>query len=336
MKVNKVGSFVLLVLALAFAILGVVFLLLPEALSPVTVSDTPIARKSGGYINLYFTLKNESDEDVVITYLSVNVSTDNGTESAETDEYFTIKANDTHKCEYGFESYKSPNAVSRISIKVDGKHFDVYSTGMIINGFKALSILFFAFAVVFGITTAVNFNRLIKQQRRYDLINKEIDEKFAGNAIFAVGYSGRKGETGKAAAKTAASVAGGAIFAGLFGFGTFKVYGSNQLKEFVLSDDGLYIGNPLKSGFDLGAMSYLEKRAFSEAETTVKKKRLVLTNKANGEFFVFDMTDNKQITVEQLSEKLNKMIADCGTQTENPPTENGEKAAADNINPFDI
>ncbi|MDE7439215.1 MAG: hypothetical protein K2N23_01720, partial [Clostridia bacterium] len=71
MKANKASCYALLVIALIFAIIGAVVMLLPEKTPPLSVSGTPIARKAGNKINIYFDLKNDNEEDLVITYLEV-------------------------------------------------------------------------------------------------------------------------------------------------------------------------------------------------------------------------------------------------------------------------
>lgn len=328
MKTNKVSCFVVLVFALIFAIVGAVMFLLPEPSSPVTVIGTPTVSNSSGHIYLSFILKNESDEDVRITNLKVTVSTNNSDESAADKNGLTIKAGASEECEYSFLSYSYPKKVTEITVTINGTQYYAYGSGL---SMKTIGVVFFLFAALFAVLTLLSFVGVSKQKKRYIAINKEIDEKFAGNAIFAVGYYSKKGEAGKAAAKTAASVAGGAIFAGLFGFGVFKTYGANTAKEFVISNEGLYIGNPLKKGFDLGGMAYLEKGSLHETEITAKKKRVTLSNKVSGEYFVFDLSGNKSVTTEQVVEKLNNLLI--------PPenrAENAEVAVHSEEDPFDI
>lgn len=306
MKANKASCFVLLVIALIFAIIGAVVLLLPKEVSPVTVSDTPIVRKSGGYITVYFTLENESDKDVEITYIEFKITTNNETEIWQVNENMTLAAGESSKLTYKDTSYNSPNKITEISIRIDGKKYYVYEVS---STSDTVAVVCFIFAIVFGILAVCCFVGVLKQEKRYQSIKQEINDKFAGNAIFAVGCYGKKGESGKAAAKTAASVAGGAVFAVLFGFGTYKIYGANAPKEFVISDDGLYVGDPLKKGFDLGGMNYMEKGSFNQTEIKVKKKQVTLNNLSSQEFFMFDLSGNKEVTPEQLVEKLNNLVA---------------------------
>lgn len=334
MRTNKVSCFVVLFFALIFAVAGTVMLLLPEPTSPVTVTGTPSVKSSNGYIELYFTLKNESDEDVKITYLEVNVSTNSGSEKAFDRDSLIIKAGGTEKCEYYFQSYSRPTGITEITVRINGKEYYAYGSN---SSLETAAVIFFILAILFAILSMLNFVSLAKQKKRYKSINKEIEEKFAGNAIFAVGYCSKQGEAGKAAAKTAASVAGGAIFAGLFGFGAFKTYGANAAKEYVVSNEGLFVGNPLKKGFNLGGMNYFAKGSLPETEITVKKKRVTLTNRLSGEYFVFDLSGNKSVTTEQLVEKLNNLLVPSEVISQSSAAAgNNEAAAIKEDDPFDI
>ena len=334
MKTNKVGCFVVLIFALIFAVVGTVMLLLPEPTSPVTVSRTPSVSRSGGYIELYFTLENDSGEDVKITYLEVTVSTSNGNEYAYSNESFIITAGGRENCEYQFQSYSRPDRITEISVIINGNKYYAYGSN---SGLETAAVIFFLLAIVFALLSIFSFAGVAKQKKRYNAITKDIDEKFAGNAIFAVGYYSKKGEAGKAAAKTAASVAGGAIFASLFGFGAFRTYGANAAKEYVVTNEGLFIGNPLKKGFNLGGMDYFAKGSLPESEVTVKKKRVTLNNKVSGEYFVFDLSGNKKVTTDQLVEKLNNLLVPPEIISQSAATsENSEAAAPKEDDPFDI
>ena len=339
MKASKAGCFVTLVFAVIIAVLGVVMFLLPTPVSPVTVSGTP--RVYTDIVNhqraicMEFTLINESDKDVTITHIEVHVSTNNGSEGAESDESIRIKSGESVPCDdYYFPSYNSPTAITKIVVKINGTEYYAYGND---PGTKPVGFVFFVIAAIFAVLTIVCFVGVSKQNKRYQMIAQEVDSAFGGKALFVVGQYGKKGNAGKAAAKTAASVLGGAVFAGLFGFGVFKVYGANSMKEFVVTDDRLLVGNPMKSGFSLNTMDYMGKAAFSDSEITVKKKIVTLKNKASGEYFMFNLTSNGSVTPEQLTEKLNKLIAPVENNVQGEvAAENAGAPATDNSDPFDL
>lgn len=321
--------------AVIIAVLGVVMVLLPTPTSPVTVTGTPKVYKSASYyIDLEFTLKNESENDITISSIEVHVSTNTGSEGAKNNNSITIPAGGTKECDYCFESYDRPERISSIIVKIKGTEYYAYGKD---PGTKPMGFVLFVIAAIFAVLAIVSFVGVSKQNKRYKMIEQEVDSAFAGKALFVVGQYGKKGDAGKAAAKTAASVLGGAIFAGLFGFGAFKVYGANSMKEFVVTDDRLLVGNPMKNGFSLNTMDYMGKTAFSESEITVKKKIVTLKNKISGEYFTFNLTSNSSVTPEQLTEKLNKLIAPAASNAQGEvAAENAEAPATDNSDPFEL
>lgn len=332
MKTNKASGFIMLVLTLIFAVIGVVLFLLPESVSTVTVTDGPRGYKSGNDVRIRFTLKNEGEEDVTITYFAVTVSTNAGIEQAvasDESDKLTIKANASQECYIEYPSDNYPNEITKITIEINGDRYTVYGGG---STYNLISVVLFIMAIIFAIITVYCFVAAGKQQKRYKSIENELNEKFAGNYIFAIGCYGKKGEAGKAAAKTAASALGGALFAGLFGFGTYKIYGSNNPKEYVITDDGLFIGNPEKVGFNLGTMTYFEKGALTNAEITSKKNRITLKNTATGEFFIIDISKNKDVTVEQATAKLEALIQPIESA---PVSENAEESEQTHQDPFE-
>ena len=169
-----------------------------------------------------------------------------------------------------------------------------------------------------------------KQQKRFNTIIADLS-KMDNNAQYLTGAYGGKGETGKAVAQTAVSAVGGAIFAGLFGFGAFKVYGANNVSEFVVTDDGLYIGKPNKYGFSLNNMTFMEKTTFQNTSLTVKKNFVLMKNSVTGEYFKL-FTKNSGTTSEQLAERLNGFInLSQALSTGSPVT--GSAVAEENIAP---
>lgn len=332
MKSNKTSSIILMVMALVFAVIGTVFIFLEESASPIIVSGTPAAVKPGSYQSeVHITFKNNSEEELTVSYIEIAVATSNRTELVEIREPFSLKGGESMKCYYTFNSPFSPQKVSEVRIRVDGKEYDVYGGA---STYDMVAVLFYIIAAVTLILSAVCLVNSLKQKKRYENINRELNDRFGGSAIFTVGVYSRQGEAGKAAAKTAASVAVGALFAGLFGFGAYKIYGSNVQKEFVVSDEGLFVGEPLKKGFNLGNMIYFAKGSFPQTEISVKKKRVTMTNLSSDELFIFDTAGNKNITADMLAEKLRALSVPVENNFAENQTDN--TVNSDVGDPFDL
>lgn len=336
MKASKAACFVVLVFAILLAAFGTVMLLLPTPVSPVTVDNPSVYKTGGSWGNIYmdFTVENVSDKDVYISYIEVSISTNNGTETGYYDSGLQLKAGESYTFkDYGFSSYNNPNYITKITVKINGTTYYAYGTD---PGTKPIGFALLFIGAIFAILTVASFVGVSKQNKRYAGIEQEVDAAFAGNALFVVGQYGKKGEAGKAIAKSTASAVGAAVFAGLFGFGAFKIYSANTLKEFVVTDDRLLVGNPSKKGFSLNTMDYMGKEAFTESEIKVKKKSVILKNKISGEYFTFNLASNKSVTVDQLVEKLNKLIAPVETKVQSEvAAENAEAPTTDN-DPFDL
>ncbi len=332
MKSNKTGSIILLVMAIIFAVIGTVFIFLEESASPIIVSGTPTAVKPENYQSgLHITFKNNSEKELTVSYTQITVSTSSRTEIVEIREPFSLKGGESSRCYYTFSSEYYPEKVTEVRIRINGEEYNVYGGT---STYDMVAVLFYIIAAVTLILSAVCLVNSLKQKKRYENINRELNDRFGGSAIFTVGVYSRQGEAGKAAAKTAASVAVGALFAGLFGFGAYTIYGSNAQKEFVVSDEGLFVGEPLKKGFNLGNMIYFAKGSFSQTEISVKKKKVTMTNLSSGELFIFDLAGNKSITADMFADKLRALSVPVENNfAENQTDNTGNSDVGD---PFDL
>lgn len=124
-----------------------------------------------------------------------------------------------------------------------------------------------------------------------------------------------------AAAKTAVSVIGGAVSALLFGFGVYKVYGSKDMKEFVVAEDGLYVGNFTRNKFNPDNMEFISKNEIPDSEIVAENKKVTMTNLATGEYFLFDLSSHSTLTAEELKTRLEKMLSSRQTVREAAPAE---------------
>ena len=168
-------------------------------------------------------------------------------------------------------------------------------------------VFFFAMAIlalcclIATIATAFSVKR---QNKRYAMIAANL-EQMDCHAQFIIGQYGEKGAAGKAAAKTAASALGGALMAVFFGFGAWRVYGANNQAEFVLTDGGLFVGRPDRTGFDFANMAFIENGSLPA--TLKVKKNSVIMKASNGDNFNFN-TKMSGIETEQLVQRLNNFL----------------------------
>ncbi len=332
MKSNKTGSIILMVMALVFAVIGTVFIFLEESASPIVINGKPTADKPSDFqIGVDITFKNESEEELTVSYIEIAVSTDSRTEIGESIKPFSLKGGESVRYYCTFSSAYYPEKVTEVCIRINGKEYNVYGGT---STYDTAAFIFYIIAGISAVLAVICLVNALKQQKRYKSINQELNSRFGGSAIFTVGVYSRQGEAGKAAAKTAASVAVGALFAGLFGFGAYKIYGSNAQKEFVVSDEGLFVGEPLKKGFNLGNMIYFAKGSFPQTEISVKKKRVTMTNLSSGELFIFDLAGNKSITADMFADKLRALSVPVENNfAENQTVNTGNSDVGD---PFDL
>ncbi len=334
MKASKAGFIVSFILAAIFAVIGTVLILLPKPSCPVSIENEFWMRRGTGVVYLTGSLRNTSEETVTVTYLNVKGSTSDRTFDGPGNVHFVIEPNevfDIGQEKYGIESSGTPESISKVTIKIDGKSYTLVGsdTGII-------SAALFIFAGVFLVCAIISLVGSRRQQKRYDAIVDDL-AKMQCHAVFAIGTYGKKGEAGKAAAKTAASVAGGVLFAALFGIGFYKIYGANSARELILTDGGLYCGN-LKNGkaamgADLSGMNFIPKAAFANSEVYSKKKQVTIRNINTTEYFTFNLAGNSQITPEELEAQLKELAtpapAPAETPTEAPADPFGEVASSE-------
>lgn len=332
MKSNKTGCFVLIAFASAFIIVSAVMSILQPPASPVNVSSTPIVVKSDesplGNVKLEFWLENVSDRDVTITSFEFTVKTDNETEQVKDDtNVIALKAGEEKRLNFEYQSDNNPEDLTKIVVKINGKEYIAFGMK---PAYKGIGMLFGFLALLLDVLAVVCFIILLNKDKRYAAIEREIQARFAGNALFVIGKYGKKGEAGKAVAKSTASFLGGALSALFLGFGVYRVYGAHEMKEFVVTDDRLYVGNPVRKGFNLDSMSYMPRGTFLESEVVAKKKTVTLRNKASGEFFAFNLSGSKTVTVEQLVNKLNTLLTPIENVAQDDAAVGNDETTANN------
>lgn len=307
MKVSKVGVWVTLVITLVFAALGVMFVLLPNN-SPLQLKNGTLktAHSSSGIIYIYGELENTTDKNLNVTYMEIEVETTREIIGVYTDEPFVIASGaiyDLHEDEWVADSYYAPESINKITATIDGVEYTVYESMPI---YTVAAIAMFIFAVIFAAVTISTFVGTKKQQKRYDNMNATL-ANMEGNGVLLGGTYTEKSAAGKNAAKTAASVAAGAVSAAFLGVGVYKVYGGNAQREFIVTDNGLYIGVPSKNPINFAQMNFIQKGKFGDCQITTKPKEVILLNRVTTEMFRFN-TANSNTTSEQLAARLQALI----------------------------
>lgn len=324
MKSKKTSVWVALALTAAFIIAGVVFLLLPNN-SPLKVEAGSIktSYSSNNVIYIYGRLTNTTGEDLEITYMEVIVTTSEEKITVYDDEPFVIASGETYDLyedDWGAipDYYPANITISDITVTVDGVKYTVYEN---MPAYTVAAIAMIIFAVIFAVLTLTMFLNARKMQKRYDEMNATL-ANMSGDGILLGGVYTQKNAAGKNAAKTAASVAVGAVSAAFLGVGVYKVYGGNTQREFIVTDNGLYIGVPSKNPINFAEMNFIPKGKFGDCEVTVKKKNVILTNNTTNETFIFD-TANSTANTEQFADRLRALIAyvpeSATNETEAPP-----------------
>lgn len=148
-----------------------------------------------------------------------------------------------------------------------------------------------------------------KRTANYEAALKEFMAHAGENPVLLAGMYTQKGEKGKAAAKTAASVAGSILGAAVLGVGVFKVYGAEKQMNYVLSDNGLYMIDPTQP-LARDSIYFMPKGKFNEFEVGLKGNKIVITDLKTNDIFSFYPVE-KQTSAEEISERLKKMIAEC-------------------------
>ncbi len=352
MKVKKGSIIVLVVCTLLFLAIGLVFLFLPND-CPVKPTEDFIVRKYNYEIIVMGKIKNVSDETVSITGIQMEISTNGETIKAKDNDTtpIVLAPGEEYELDYSLDDSENltPRSVTEMSANINGHKYYVYQN---VSDNTVTACLILIVGGILLIVTVCGVVGLIKRQKRYDAICASLGDMNC-NAVFAVGAYGN-GKTGSAVAKSIFSVLGGVFSAILFGFGAYRIYGSgNTQKEYIITDGGLYIANPAK-GTKFQNAQFIQKGTFPQSSVTVNKKTVRMDNPVSGEFFIFDLAGNTQITPEELQRRLNELIAPPAaaqeiaaseTPTESQASENGnqeveakpeEPKADEPGDPFDI
>lgn len=325
MKVKKTGFIVMLCIALAFVIAGVVLFLIPATASPISMSEKISVERVGGQYVWRGKIKNDTDKDFELNRynFSVTVKTSGGDNYYGEDYWFVdATSNNTLKPrplvlapgeEYDLSTEdfmtdydRVPTKVTQVRIIVDD--YSYYLIGdPAQNQRRVVGAICFIFAAVFvvcSISVLLNNKKQIKRYKSYETIIASLPN----GGVFIGGFLYRKGDRKKAAAKSAFSALGGAISAIFLGAGFYKVYSSSNPKEFLLTDDALYVNDPKSATTALDTMTRLDGTNLP-APTVAVKKNLVTMTSADGELTFSFNYKNSNISADELVAKLNALFA---------------------------
>ncbi len=173
MKVSKSGFIVSIVFTAIFLVLGIVLMCLPAPYSPVTVSSELTVYNGSTYTTINGTLKNTSDAPVTITEWEFVIST-----VGENDECggnglnITLQPDEEYRLtNYGYYSSEKALSVLKMTAKINGKTYTVFSKSKPTFGFGIVS---FFLAGVFVMSAAATQFGNKRKQKRYDMIRANL------------------------------------------------------------------------------------------------------------------------------------------------------------------
>lgn len=340
MKVKKTGFIVTLCVALAFVIAGVVLFLIPVPKSPISMSEKIAVVQVGGQYEWTGKIKNDTDKDFQLNRynFSVTVKT-NGGDNYYGEDYWFVDYNlkptpvtlapgeeyDLSTEDFMTDYDRVPSKVTQVRINVDGK--DYYLIGSPAqNTRRAFGVICFVLAVVFVICAISVLLNNKKQAQRYKAYDAVISALPGGGKLIG-GFLYRKGDKKKAAAKSALSALGGAISAIFLGAGFYKVYSSSNPKEFILTDDALFVNDPKSANTALDTMTRLDGSNLPDPTVAVKKNLVTLTS-ADGEIVLSFNYKNSGIAADELVAKLNALFSKRPAPADSPVFDGIENNAA--------
>lgn len=329
MKVKKTTFIVLLCLAVVFLVTGAVLLLLPRGESPIAMSENIRVIKSGSNYRWGGKLKNVTDKDITLTSydFTVEVDTRGNYINVYAEDYWfcddngkrgkiTLKPNEefdlsTEEFNTGGET---PTNVLKASVVVNGKKYYLVGGS---DSMKTFAVLAFIVAVIFGIAAIANIVTNVKQAKHAKAVG-DIIGSMPGGGAYLDGFYGEKNGNKKAAAKSVFSILGGAISSLFLGVGFYKVYSGSTPKEFILTDDELYVGDPKSKNVGLDCMNRLSREQLSGSFVTSDKKCVTLTNSAGTQFYSFTLK-NSTLGKDELVSRLEKLAAEQPVEPEPTP-----------------
>ena len=354
MKVKKSGFIVALCFGLAFLIAAAVLFLIPAAKTHIVVSEPIKVVMVNGSYEWRGKIQNTGDEDFELNRynFSVTVKTSGGDNYYGSDFWFidtngkptpvTLAPGEEYDLSteiFMTDRDRTPSRVSQVCVEVDGIRY--YLKGdPAQNSRRAVALLCILLALVFIIVAFANLKNEKNKAKRYDDFTNNVLSAIPDGGVIVNGFMANKGDGKKAAAKSALSVIGGALSAIFLGVGFYKIYSGSTPKEFILTDDNLYINDPKNRSTSLEVMTRLDGANFPEPTVAAAKKRVTVTSNDGAIVMTFPAVKGG-VTVEELTAKLNKIFErreahaaepvfeefpDTPAATEAPKADDGEQA----------
>lgn len=334
MKYNKKPQIICIIIAAVWLVVGLLLIFVPKFINnngeaPVAITENIclVRTQSGQYpYTLAGKIKNVSDNEITIkgdgglkvyfddsenTYTSDLWYEDNRDIVLQPDEEY-----DFSNCDYAF-TYNFE--INRVVVNVDGKSYALIGTVTSQTFIFGVLCLFVAvILLVIGLCTLPAQKR---QAMREAAVNS-LSYQFGENCTVLVGVLANKSEQKSEAAKTALWGLGALLSAIFLGAGVFHIYRGAQRREFILSDDALYILDPASPDVSVN-IKKATKAEFTVANITAKKNKVIMTGADGNITFTF-LTKKCPLSNEQLTAKLNEIFV-IGV---NPPVQEEESAPA--------
>ena len=315
MKVNKTPVIVMAILTAIFAIAAVVCLLLPtpDNGSPVKVTDKVKLSYNyyyGGH-ELEGKIQNVSDKEVVLySEHSIVLYFNDDDHTSDTvifeEDTLVLLPGEEFNLEDSLNLYNLTGSISvtRVRIEVDGVSYEVSGTRPYTVLFFMLIILAIIFLAV-TISVGIGVKNSAARARSIDALVTQM-----GGGTVVKGLISDKDQNKKNAAKSAGSVAVGAISAVFLGVGVYKIYPGASQSDFIINDH-LYVLNGNGKDVNPGNLQMITKNEFPVESVTVKKNNVIVKCIDNKRTIKLFTNKNSGITAQQLADKVNDILVNA-------------------------
>ena len=319
MKQVKKATLVCGILAAIWLVLGTLLIVVPMLInknagpSPVEVSEYIRLERiqSGSYpYELRGKIKNVSDNTVTISGVGgLKVYFDDSENTSTSDFWFednrdiVLDPNEEYNftnCDYAFTSSFN---VNRVIVEIDGKSFAL--VGSLPNYTLPFGIFSLFVAFIMIICTICSIPAQKRAAARKQAVNNLVSQ-FGNNSIILSGVVSNKSQEKAEAAKTV-GWAIGAFFSAIFlGAGVFHIYQASPKRDFILSDDALYILDPTSRDVSQNIQK-ATKTEFTAASITAGKKKITMKGTDGKTYFNFNLKDCP-VSSDELVARLNNIF----------------------------
>ncbi len=296
MRINKSGIIVSIILTIILLAVGVLFVL-PEPKSPLAVTEVLTLSQSKPNSPAYIEgkVKNESENSVTISQMDFFISSNKGTYQIVVDEYITLQPQEEYSIDVESENVPATvKSLTKFTVVVDGKEYNIITNS---NSDMLLGIAMFVLAAIFAAAVLGNILAMKKLKKRLNGITQSLSQLNC-NAQYYTGINAASGQTRKSQTQFFEVIS-------ILMYGFSSRHGAHSALDFVVTDDGLYIGKPNKNGLELSNMSFVDKTNFRDYSIMEQNDCVTLqSNVAGNKFTIY--TQNSGTTAKQLLERFNE------------------------------